>query len=797
MKYGLRIVWLLMWGAAGWGWAEPVDLGGHPGALSPPTFQISGILLDESERPLGRIPLHCSAGEEAKLLDPKVFTEPDGSFHLLLHESGEYDLRLFSTAEVLGTVRVSEAEPAATNAMLRCAREAALDIAFWLHLDADSPHIAEVLQAGAQVDRTNYLGQTALMIAVENGYADAAQALLEAGAEVNAVDLEGATALHIACQRGDSDIVARLIAAGANWGATNREGRTPLDVAIWEGREEAAQLLRAQDAPGTVTESQAMGTIRGMVRDETGAPVARATVLCNRMGDEIRRWYGGMTDRDGGYRVERLPLGTYEVQVGHMPLDSEAHKTIVLSNRDEIVVGVDLRMPKNDDSDPKEEFSLHDAAAEASPRNLQHLLDTGAPVDATNRWEKTPLMEAARGGYLRNVECLLKAGADVNRRDHMGNTALHLACEKGHRNVAEILVEAGTDLAGTNYWGRTPLDEAVWENHPRLAEALRERGAPGTLAEPKPGGMIQGIVVDEDGVPLRNVVLQYHRQAGGTNDVGEHGEVRTEADGSFLLYGQKAGGYRFAAASRLDDPVVVCLTNDWDKQTQVRIQIPRRCVQEAALYQAVVEDDAQAAAQCLAEGADPHAVDCEGESLLEMAIGQWATNVVPVLLRHGVDINAPAADGITPLRRVVVHWLSWKIPYLLRMGAVASPAQGGSPLLLIDVTRRPLEVSANSWRNNPRFFSRGAKTARLLIQAGAPVNVSDEYGMTPLHHAAGNGYAECVRVLLNAGADAGATNAVGQTALDLAESGGHARIVEVLRKHPAGGSAVPRMPGGD
>ena len=776
--------------------------------VPPPPGRIGGVLLDEQDRPLPHIPLQCSAGAEAKLLDPMAFTGPDGYFSFIRLEPGDYDVRLFSAPEILLSATLDAPDFAVTNAVLRCARAAAVDLALGLHLQVDSPYVADVLKAGADPNRTNALGQTALMIAMENGYPKAVQALLDAGANVDATDPEGDTVLHLACQRGDKKIVARLIEGGAKPDATNRAGRTPLDVAVWEGREEVAQQLRALGAPGSVAESKAMGALSGTVRDETGEPVAHASVWCTLAGDEIEGRYGDMTDRAGRYRVGRLPLGTYEVQIG---FGAEERKTVVLSNRDETVTGVDFRKLGSgrtdckrlhdgsfldgsiarrlkEGADPNERdpkyghTALHRAVSDPQPRDVQILLNAGADVDATNRWGQTALMIAAESGRSGSVDLLLKAGADVDRIDHNGCSALHLACKNGNRNAVKRLVGAGADLARTNRWGRTPLDEAVWENRPEVAKMLRAAGAPGTLTAPKPGGTICGIVVDEDGAPLRNVVLQVRRQAGGTNESGGYAELRTMPDGSFVMGGETAGCYRFASASRLDDPVVVCLTNDWDVRNDVRVPMSRRCVQEAALFAAVGDDDPEAAERALAEGADPHAVDSDNQSLLEMALNQWATNVVPVLLAHGADLNAPNAAGYTPLRRAARVWSSWKIPYLLRLGAAVRPEEGGSPLLLLDVVRRDSGDDEMRQDFRERQIARCAKTARLLIAAGAPVDVRDEAGQTPLHHAALNGYAECAKVLLNAGSDAGATNAAGQTALDLAVAGGQTCVAEVLRK---------------
>ena len=808
--------------ATKWGQTNAIafllEQGAQPSQLAlPPRGTFSGILLDEQDRPLPRIPLQCSAGEEPRLQDPLEITETDGRFRFARLKPGEYRVRVLSLPAVLWTATLTEPDSTVTNAVLHCTREAALDLAYGFHLQMGLPFVADLLKAGVDPNRTNALGQTALMIAAENGEAETVQALLDAGAKVDAADPEGATALHIACLRGDTNIAARLIAAGAKLDATNWAGRTPLDIAVWEGREELAQQLRALGAPGSVAESKAMGALSGTVRDDAGAPVAQESVRCYLDGGELGDSGFGVSGRDGRYFIDELKLGTYRVQLGY---DDEIGKTVVLSNRDETVSGVDFRIvgagapawkllhfsSARDGSvaqllqqgadpnarDPKSgKTPLHDAAADKQSNNLQLLLEAGADVDATNRWGETALMIAAEKGLFGNVALLLKAGADVKRLDHMGCSALHLACKNGNRNAVKQLIEAGADLRQTNHWGRTPLDEAVWENRPEAAKMLRAAGAPGTLAAPKPSGTIRGIVVDEEGAPLRNIVLQARRPASGTNDSGWGVELWTEADGSFDLRNLVAGRYRFASASRLDDPVVVCLTNDWDVQTDVRVPLSRRCVQEAALHAAVSDDDPEAAERLLAEGADARAVDDGNESLLEMALNQWATNVVPVLLAHGADLNAPGADGLTPLRRAARNWLSWKIPYLLRMGAAVRPEEGGSPLLLLDVVRRePGEDECmRSFRQHRIAWC--AKSARLLIKAGAALDVRDEAGLTPLHHAALNGYAECAKVLMNAHIDESATNAAGQTALDLAVAAGQAEVAAVLRRGAPADSAPP------
>ena len=54
---------------------------------------------------------------------------------------------------------------------------------------------------------------------------------------------------------------------------------------------------------------------------------------------------------------------------------------------------------------------------------------------------------------------------------------------------------------------------------------------------------------------------------------------------------------------------------------------------------------------------------------------------------------------------------------------------------------------------------------RMLLEAGANVNASDQYQMTPLHFAANCGHAKVVAALLEAGADVNRSDSFGMTPL--------------------------------
>lgn len=93
--------------------------------------------------------------------------------------------------------------------------------------------VKELLDQGANVNITNYKGQTALHCAAKAGFIEPVRILLDYGANVNAKDREGDTPLHAACRSTIKNherlqkVIDLLIEGGANLQALNEKGRTP------------------------------------------------------------------------------------------------------------------------------------------------------------------------------------------------------------------------------------------------------------------------------------------------------------------------------------------------------------------------------------------------------------------------------------------------------------------------------------------------------------------------------------------------------------------------------------------
>lgn len=136
--------------------------------------------------------------------------------------------------------------------------------------------------------------------------------------------------------------------------------------------------------------------------------------------------------------------------------------------------------------------------------------------------------------------------------------------------------------------------------------------------------------------------------------------------------------------------------------------------------------------------------------------------------------NAFAADGFTPLG----------LAAFFRHAAVAR--------LLLDRGADPRIAAKNKLAVTPLHSAVATDAApvdisilRMLLDAGAPVNVPHLGGGTPLHTAAFVGDAEVVRLLLERGCDPSRRTDEGKTAVDIARERGHAGVAEMLERSPA------------
>jgi len=89
------------------------------------------------------------------------------------------------------------------------------------------------------------------------------------------------------------------------------------------------------------------------------------------------------------------------------------------------------------------ETALHFLAVENYPEGVAFLARHGAPVDARNEWQRTPLMEATMVGATQAVRQLLACGADPSAETPDGDTVWDLFSSDSASELQSIFRECG------------------------------------------------------------------------------------------------------------------------------------------------------------------------------------------------------------------------------------------------------------------------------------------------------------------------------------------------------------------
>ena len=220
-----------------------------------------------------------------------------------------------------------------------------------------------------------------------------------------------------------------------------------------------------------------------------------------------------------------------------------------------------------------------------------------------------------------------------------------------------------------------------------------------------------------------------------------------------------------------------------------------------ALHWAVVQDDLGMADQLIRAGANVRAANRYGVTPLYLASVNGSAPMIEKLLKAGADGNAPAPEGETPLMTVARTGSVDAARVLLAHGALVDARESwrgqtalmwaaaeNHPAMVRELAAHGADVNARSTVQNwerqttkePRekwlppggltallFAARqGAlETARMLVEAGADLNLTDPDGTSAVVSAIINGHYDVAGFLLEKGANPNLADKDGRAAL--------------------------------
>ena len=215
---------------------------------------------------------------------------------------------------------------------------------------------------------------------------------------------------------------------------------------------------------------------------------------------------------------------------------------------------------------------------------------------------------------------------------------------------------------------------------------------------------------------------------------------------------------------------------------------------ETALMKAVKVRCESCFEYLLESGADVNKTNEMGKTALMFAVKNNQSRFVKMLIQAGADVNASDVEDNTSLVCAILsgHYLC--VDLLLKAGTTIKPADvevyGNSALLaavnqnqvaLVRVlTEAGADVNLTDERNNTLLHIAAEQCdpeiMQILLGAGADVSEVD----TVLIKAAYKGWQRCVDLLTSKGADVNKLNEKGESAAYYAAQNGHLRVLETL-----------------
>ncbi|CZR40857.1 uncharacterized protein FPRO_10445 [Fusarium proliferatum ET1] len=317
-----------------------------------------------------------------------------------------------------------------------------------------------LLDHGADYNNFDYLGETALHKAAENGRVTVVERLLGLGDLADKRTISGRTPLHVAS---NTDVIRALLAAGSNVNAINDDGWTPLHYAAQRGNPEGIELLLryGANAHARTKDGRTALHLALEVRISFDRDILRTVNLLLDSGIDAN-----VKDSKGLTPLHTACLPYNPNVLGQSTEKRSSSLHACLSYGVKIVgmlidKGADVNALDNKGTSPFQMVTRR-RVCQATIDIVSLLINHGANVNSQDNNGSTALHQVEES--IVHADLLLDHGVIIDARDGKGETALLSSFERGHLHVARFLIDRGADINTRNHNGETMLHQVDGRN---------------------------------------------------------------------------------------------------------------------------------------------------------------------------------------------------------------------------------------------------------------------------------------------------------------------------------------------
>ena len=377
---------------------------------------------------------------------------------------------------------------------------------FIIAVDSNQKAIIKLLsRRNPDFTAKNSYGETALMIAIKNGYSDSAKFLVSNRRVVNAINLRdklGNSALLLAVKYELDSLVPLLIQVGSDITVKDLKNRDSYQIAEDKGKSEIKQhLLEAgykkssrqkikpfvvQDDPTSVDEKNPyanwsalmLASWRGDI--QAVGDLVRTTENINRV-DESGYSALSRASWKGSSKIVKLLLDN-GADVGFRLADGSTALHLACANGHFEVVkmlienNVNINLQRKDG---KTALMLAATLPAEEPKSkiAQYLISKSGNASLQDEHGKTALMYAVKAGNIMVVEHLLSARKTMDIKDSSKRSALWYAVNYNKPDIVQLLLGANADANQVDNEGNTLLTKAVVLGNEELVKHLLHSNA--------------------------------------------------------------------------------------------------------------------------------------------------------------------------------------------------------------------------------------------------------------------------------------------------------------------------------